>query len=70
MSQSWKGCSWQLGLASSLAISGAMISPTTDCAFAQSVIIPDQTLGSESSYVMPNQFKANDGSAEGRCNSG
>ncbi len=57
MSQSWKGCSWQLGLASSLAISGAMISSATDCAFAQSVIIPDQTLGSESSYVMPNQFK-------------
>ena len=56
MSQSWKGCSWQLGLASSLAISGAMISQATNCAFAQSVIIPDHTLGNESSRVERNRL--------------
>ncbi|MDF5726766.1 MAG: filamentous hemagglutinin N-terminal domain-containing protein [Rhizonema sp. PD38] len=56
MSQSWKGCSWQLGLASSLAIGGAIASSSVDCVFAQSVIIPDHTLGNESSRVLPNKF--------------
>ena len=56
MSQSWKACSWQLGLVSSLAIGGASASSTVDCAFAQSVIIPDHTLGNESSRVLQNQY--------------
>ncbi len=54
MAQSWKGWCWNLGLASCLAISGAISSSNANCAFAQSVIIPDRTLGSESSRVVPN----------------
>ena len=56
MSQIWKGCSWQLGLVSSLAIGGAIASSTVDCAFAQSAITPDRTLGNESSRVLQNQY--------------
>ncbi|MDF5717623.1 MAG: filamentous hemagglutinin N-terminal domain-containing protein [Rhizonema sp. NSF051] len=56
MSQSWKGCSWQLRLVSSLAIGGAIASSTVNCVFAQSVIIPDHTLGKESSQVLQNQL--------------
>lgn len=54
MAQSWKGWCWHLGLASCLAIGGAIASSNANCAFAQSVIIPDRTLGSESSRVVPN----------------
>lgn len=51
MTQSGKGCSLQLGLANFLAIAGvsalSIASFFANSAFAQSVIIPDRTLGSE-----------------------
>ena len=40
--------------ASWLAIAGAIIASSGDCVFAQSRIIPDETLGAESSQVIPN----------------
>ncbi|WP_414581716.1 filamentous hemagglutinin N-terminal domain-containing protein [Scytonema sp. PCC 10023] len=56
MSQSWNGCGWQVGIAIRLAIGGAIAFAFGDCAVAQSVIIPDNTLGTESSRVEPNSF--------------
>ncbi|MBW4616934.1 MAG: filamentous hemagglutinin N-terminal domain-containing protein [Desmonostoc vinosum HA7617-LM4] len=63
MTQSSKHCSWQLSLINALGITGALTiglglfpvaSPLTNYAFAQSKIIPDNTLGDESSRVEPN----------------
>ncbi|MBH8553355.1 filamentous hemagglutinin N-terminal domain-containing protein [Nostocaceae cyanobacterium CENA357] len=58
MTQSGKGCSLQLGLANSLATAGALAlsitSPCASSAFAQSVITPDQNLGTENSQVINN----------------
>jgi len=54
-------CFWQLELAISFAIGGAITSGFAHSAFAQSLIIPDSTLGNESSRVIPNEF---DGSIE------
>jgi len=56
MSKSWKGCLWQLGLTSSLVIGGEIVSANLDFAFAQSIITPDKTLGTESSRVIPSPF--------------
>ena len=50
MTQSWSSCCWKLGLASSLAIGGAIASE--DCTFAQ--VTPDATLEAESSVITPN----------------
>jgi len=47
----WNGWYWHLGLASLLAVGGA-IAAKSDCALAQ--ITPDGTLGAESSVVTPN----------------
>lgn len=52
MAQSWSGWCWQLGLASSLSIGGAIASCGDD-ALAQSNIVGDGTLGAESSVVTP-----------------
>ncbi|MBH8563723.1 filamentous hemagglutinin N-terminal domain-containing protein [Nostoc sp. CENA67] len=58
MTQSGKGCSLQLGLASSLATAGALTLGITsflaNSAFAQSLITPDQNLGTENSQVIKN----------------
>ncbi|GAX40420.1 hypothetical protein NIES4075_13850 [Tolypothrix sp. NIES-4075] len=56
MFQNKNSCFWQLGLAISFAIGGAIASGFADSAFAQSLIIPDSTLGNESSRVVPNEF--------------
>jgi filamentous hemagglutinin family protein len=56
MFQNKNSCFWQLGLTISFAISGAITSGFADSAFAQSLIIPDGTLGNESSRVVPNEF--------------
>ncbi|MBW4478802.1 MAG: filamentous hemagglutinin N-terminal domain-containing protein [Tolypothrix brevis GSE-NOS-MK-07-07A] len=56
MFQNKNSCFWQLGLAIYFAISGAIASGFADSAFAQSLIIPDSTLGNESSRVVPNEF--------------
>jgi filamentous hemagglutinin family protein len=56
MFQNKNSCFWQLGLAISLAIGGAIAFGFADSAFAQSLIIPDSTLGNESSRVVPNEF--------------
>lgn len=62
MSQSGKGNYWQLGLVSYLEVVGALaigiIFPSSNSAFAQSVIIPDNTLGTERSQVI-NNYEAN-----------
>lgn len=47
------GCGWQFRLASYLALAGAIIAFSGDGAFAQSNIVPDDTLGDESSIVTP-----------------
>jgi len=71
MAQSWNNCCWQLGLASSLALFGANTF-FGDCALAQSDIIPDSTLGNDSSIVLPNSKGAADevlvGGAQGGVN--
>jgi len=71
MAQSWNNCCWQVGLASSLALFGAN-TPFGDCALAQSNIIPDNTLGNDSSIVLPNSKGAADevlvGGAQGGAN--
>lgn len=58
MTQNGKGSSWQLNLAISLTSAGvigiSIASSVAQCAFAQSVIIPDQTLGNERSQVSEN----------------
>jgi filamentous hemagglutinin family protein len=56
MSKSWLGCLRQIGLTICLAIGGAIASASYDSAFAQSLIIPDRTLGNESSRVIPSPF--------------
>ncbi|MGI8503467.1 MAG: filamentous hemagglutinin N-terminal domain-containing protein [Hassallia sp.] len=61
MFQNKNSCFWQLELAISFAMSAAIASGFADSAFAQSLIIPDSTLGTESSRVIPNEF---DGSIE------
>jgi len=53
MAQNWKQYSWQLSLASFLAITGVISTSLIDLASAQNLITPDQTLGSESSRVDP-----------------
>jgi len=50
MAQSWKRWSWRFGLASSLAIGGAITSRN----FAVAQIAHDNTLGAESSVITPN----------------
>jgi filamentous hemagglutinin family protein len=47
------GWNWQLRLGICLGIGGAIIVFWGDCAFAQSNIVPDDTLGDESSVVTP-----------------
>lgn len=58
MTQSGEGCSLQLGLVNSLTTAGALAFGVTfflaNSAFAQSVIIPDQNLGTENSQVINN----------------
>jgi filamentous hemagglutinin family protein len=56
MFQNNKSCFWQLKLAIYLAIGGAIACGFADSAFAQSLIIPDSTLGNESSRVVPNSL--------------
>ncbi|WP_341528663.1 filamentous hemagglutinin N-terminal domain-containing protein [Nostoc sp. UHCC 0302] len=56
MTQRGKGRSWQLGLASSLATAGALLSlsitsPFVNSAFAQSAITPDDTLENKSQVI-------------------
>ncbi|MBD2248175.1 filamentous hemagglutinin N-terminal domain-containing protein [Nostoc sp. FACHB-888] len=54
MTQNWKYCSWQLGLANSLALLGALVidgNYFANSVFAQSQIIADDTLGAERSYI-------------------
>ncbi|MCC5610079.1 filamentous hemagglutinin N-terminal domain-containing protein [Nostoc sp. CHAB 5834] len=58
MTQNWKYCSWQMGLANSLALLGALIiegNYFANSVFAQSQIIPDDTLGAERSYIDENK---------------
>lgn len=50
MATIWNGWYWHLGLASLLAVGGA-IATKSDCALAQ--VTPDGTLGAESSVVTP-----------------
>jgi len=50
MAQNWRRWSEQFGLLSSLAIGGALVSPSGDCALSQ--ITPDGTLGNENSTVI------------------
>jgi filamentous hemagglutinin family protein len=58
MTQNSKGSSWQLKLAISLISTGVIsinvANTVTESAFAQSVIVRDQTLGNESSQVIEN----------------
>ncbi|WGV28318.1 filamentous hemagglutinin N-terminal domain-containing protein [Halotia branconii] len=57
MTKSGKGCFWQLVLANSLATAGVLAlinSAFANSAFAQSVITPDQNLGTENSQVITN----------------
>jgi len=58
MTQSGKGCYWQLVLASSLITAGTLalgiVSSFANSAFAQSLITPDKNLGSENSQVIEN----------------
>ncbi|WP_193199379.1 filamentous hemagglutinin N-terminal domain-containing protein [Nostoc sp. MG11] len=58
MTQSGKGCYWQLVLASPLITAGALafsiVSPFANSAFAQSLITPDNNLGTENSQVIEN----------------
>lgn len=54
MTQNWKYCFWQLGLANSLAFFVGLVIESSyfaNSAFAQSKIIPDDTLGAERSYI-------------------
>jgi len=51
MTNSWRRGCWKLGLVSALAVGGA-IATSRNCALAQ--IVPDTTLGAESSIVAPN----------------
>jgi len=53
MLQSWKNRCCKLELATSLTISGAIIALPWNYALAQSKLVPDSTLGSESSVVTP-----------------
>ncbi|BAZ32060.1 hypothetical protein NIES4074_45620 [Cylindrospermum sp. NIES-4074] len=58
MTQNGKDYSWQLGLVGSLTSAGVLvvgiIFPFSNSAFAQSVITPDNTLGTEKSQVINN----------------
>ncbi len=58
MTQSGKGCSWQLSSVSSFATAGALALgiafPFAKSTFAQSVITPDKNLGDENSEVIEN----------------
>jgi filamentous hemagglutinin family protein len=45
---------WKLRLAAGLVISGIFVAKSGNYAFAQSQIVPDNTLGAESSQVIPN----------------
>ncbi|MGH2412552.1 MAG: filamentous hemagglutinin N-terminal domain-containing protein, partial [Microcystaceae cyanobacterium] len=53
MSQNDRRWSWQLGLASWLALGGAIFASLGDCALAQLKPVPDDTLGKENSVVTP-----------------